>query len=35
MFGRLNDWRYIAMRYDCCAHTFFAASCIASIAFYL
>ena len=23
MFGRLKDWRRIAMRYDRCAHTFF------------
>jgi transposase len=25
MFGRLKDWRRIAMRYDRCAHTFFSA----------
>lgn len=25
MFGRLTDWRRAAMRYDRCAHTFFAA----------
>jgi transposase len=25
MFGRPKDWRRIAMRYDRCAHTFFAA----------
>ena len=31
MFGRLKDWRRIAMRYDCCAHTFFSAICIAAI----
>lgn len=31
MFGRLKDWRRIAMRYDRCAHTFFSAICIAAI----
>ena len=36
MFGRLKDWRRIAMRYDRCAHTFFSAICIAcSLIFYL
>jgi len=30
-FGRLKDWRRIAMRYDRCAHTFFSAICIAAI----
>jgi transposase len=36
MFGRLKDWRKIAMRYDRCAHTFFSAICIAdSVTFYL
>lgn len=36
MFGRLKDWRRIAMRYDRCAHTFFSAICIASTCiFYL
>jgi transposase len=25
MFRRLKDWRRIAMRYDCAAHTFFSA----------
>ena len=30
MFGRLKDWRRIAMRYDRCAHTFFSAICIAA-----
>ena len=36
MFGRLKDWRRIAMRYDRCAHTFFSAICIAAITiFYL
>ena len=29
-FGRLKDWRRIAMRYDRCAHTFFSAICIAA-----
>jgi transposase len=29
-FGRLKDWRRIAMRYDRCAHTFFSAICIAT-----
>ena len=31
MFGKLKDWRRIAMRYDRCAHTFFSAICIAAI----
>lgn len=36
MFGRIKDWRRIAMRYDRCAHTFFSAICIAaSVIFYL
>ena len=36
MFGRLKDWRRIAMRYDRCAHTFFSAICLAcSFIFYL
>ncbi len=36
MFGRLKDWRRIAMRYDRCAHTFFSAICIAAaLTFYL
>ena len=36
MFGRLKDWRRIAMRYDRCAHTFFSAICLAcSVIFYL
>lgn len=30
MFGRLKDWRRIAMRYDRCAHTFFSALYIAA-----
>jgi transposase len=30
MFGRLKDWRRIAMRYDRCAHTFISAICIAA-----
>lgn len=30
MFGRLKDWRLIAMRYDRFAHTFFSAICIAA-----
>jgi putative transposase len=29
MFGRLKDWRRIAMRSDLCAHTFFSAIAIA------
>ncbi len=29
MFGRIKDWRRIAMRYGRCAHTFFSAICIA------
>ena len=36
MFGRLKDWRRIAMRYDRCAHTFFSTICIAAtVIFYL
>jgi len=36
MFGRIKDWRRIAMRYDRCSHTFFSAICIASaFIFYL
>src|SRR6201994_161605 len=36
MFGRLKDWRRIAMRYDRCAHTFFSAVCpAATVIFYL
>ena len=36
MFGKLKDWRRISTRYDCCAHTFFSAICIAaSFIFYL
>ncbi len=36
MFGRIKDWRRIAMRYDCCAHTFFSAICLAAtVIFYL
>jgi transposase len=31
MFARLKDWRRIAMRYDRCAHTFFAAITLAAI----
>ena len=30
MFGRLKDWRPIAIRYDRCTHTFFSAICIAA-----
>lgn len=36
MFGRIKDWRRIAMRYDRCAHTFFSAILIAAtVIFYL
>ena len=36
MFGRLKDWRRIAMRYERCAHTFHSAICLAfSVIFYL
>jgi transposase len=36
MFGRLKDWRRIAMRYDRCTHTFFSAICLAAgVSFYL
>jgi transposase len=34
MFGRLEDWRRIATRYDRSAHTFFSAICMA-VAFWL
>jgi putative transposase len=30
MFGRMKDWRRIAMRYDRCAHTFMSAICLAA-----
>jgi putative transposase len=30
MFGRIKDWRRIAMRYDRCAHTFFSAITLAA-----
>jgi hypothetical protein len=30
MFGRIKDWRRIAMRYDCWAHTFCLANCLAA-----
>lgn len=30
MFGRLKEWRRIAMRYDRCAHTFFSAITLAA-----
>jgi transposase len=30
MFGRLKDWRRIAMRYDRCAYTFMSAICLAA-----
>jgi transposase len=30
MFGRLKDWRRIAMRYDRAAHTFFSAIRVAA-----
>ncbi|MFP6705545.1 MAG: IS5/IS1182 family transposase, partial [Alphaproteobacteria bacterium] len=36
MFGKLKDWRRIAMRYDRCVHTYFSAICIAAaVIFYL
>ena len=36
MFGKLKDWRRIAMRYDRCVHTYFSANCIAAaVIFYL
>ncbi len=35
-FGRLNDWRRIATRYDRCAHTCFSALCIvATVIFWI
>lgn len=34
MFGRLKDWRRVAMRYDRCAHTFFSAILIAATVIY-
>lgn len=36
MFGRIKDWRRIAMRSDRCAHTFYSAICLAAtVIFYL
>ena len=36
MFGRIKDWRRLALRYDRCAHTFFSAICLAAtVTFYL
>ena len=36
MFGRLEDWRKIAMSYDRCVRAFFSATCIAAtVIFYL
>jgi transposase len=35
LFAKLKDWRRIATRYDRCAHTFFAAICIAAAVFWL
>lgn len=36
LFGRIKDWRRIALRYDRCAHTFFSAICLAAtVIFYL
>jgi putative transposase len=34
MFGRMKDWRRIAMRYDRCAHTFMSAICLAATALF-
>ena len=31
MFGRIKDWRRIAMRYDRSAHTFFSAIALAAV----
>lgn len=31
MFGRLRDWRRVAIRYDRASYTFFSAICIAAI----
>lgn len=30
MFGRIKDWRRVAMRYDRCTHTFMFAICLAA-----
>ena len=30
MFGRLKDWRRVAIRYDRCAHTFFSTITLAA-----
>ena len=36
MFGRLQDWRRIATRYDRCSHTFMGAMCnAATVIFWL
>jgi transposase len=34
VFGRLKDWRRVAMRYDRCAHTFMSAIYIAAVVCY-
>jgi transposase len=34
MFGRINDWRRVATRYDRCAHTFFSTILIAATCCY-
>jgi transposase len=36
MFGRIKDWRRIAMRYERCPHTFFSAICFtAAVLFWI
>jgi transposase len=36
ILGRLKDWRRVAMRYDRCAHAFFAAITLAAtVSFWL
>lgn len=36
LFGRIKEWRRIALRYDRCAHPFFSTICIAvTVIFYL
>jgi transposase len=34
MFGRINDWRRVATRYDRYAHTFMSTICIAATVCY-
>jgi len=35
IFGKIKDWRRIALRYDRCAHTFFSVRCSAAVVIFL